>query len=139
MARKGFYNQAEASVVFDGVVATKIAGGDAIRVVDDSTGATKTPGLKGTLTSVGTDNSGYFEMDLFPTSPLWNKIYNMKNRQSQGSGRLFDVMVSTGVGERVNCQRCAIEKAGDIGTGGPEGKMRTVRCTVENIQWPESA
>ncbi len=138
MARKNFYNQAEASVILDGVVVTKLAGGNAIRVIDDSTAATKTPGLKNTLTSVATDNSGFLELDIFPTSPQWSKIYNMKNRQAQGSGRLFDIVVATGVGERINCQRCAIEKVGDIATGGAEGQMRTVRFTVENVQWPET-
>lgn len=138
MARKEMYNQATASLVFDGVLVTKLADGNCIRVMDDATGATKTPGLKNTMTSISSDNSGFLEFDIFPTSNIWNKVYNMKNRQAQGSGRLFDCAVMTGVGESVPAQRCAIEKVGDIQTGGPEGQKRTVRCTVENVKWPES-
>lgn len=138
MPRNLFYNQAEAGVVFDGDTVTKLADGDAIRILDESIGSQLTEGLKSAMTSLSSTKVAAFEMDLLPTSPMLGKIYNMWRRQKEGTGRLFDILVSTGVGEKHDLLRCAIEKAGNVPTGGQKGALRTVRCTVEEFNPDES-
>jgi len=137
MARNQFYNQLDASVIVDGIVAENIADGDAIRVADAGASAAVTAGLGGALTSLSTDRTGSLELDLFPHSRTIGYLNMMRNAQGQGNGRLFDCTVTTGVGEVVRLNRCSMENVGTLSTGGKEGKARTYRILVEEILWPE--
>lgn len=133
MARKTFYSQAQCSVVDDGIPVTDFADGDSIRIIDDAVGATKTQGLDGVSLSFASDESGFFEFDLKPTSPHLDIVSRRKRAQARGQARVFNVTVATGVGEFIRLEGCAVEKAGDVPAGGNVMAKRTVRYVVSRI------
>ncbi len=137
MATTNYYSQSNTAVIADGISISDFFDGDSIRVIDDSTGATKTVGLDGTSLSFGSDGSGAFEVDLKPTSPYLAIAYGMKMAQRTGNARLINITVATGAGDYIRLERCAVEKAGDVATGGPTMAKRTVRFIVSKIIWPQ--
>lgn len=138
MARKNFYNRATVSVVIDGVPVKGIAPGNAIRVIEEGDGATTVKGLDRAMTSINNDQRARLEIDLLPTSAYIAVVNGMKRRQAEGTGRLVDGAVRSGVNELEKLQGMALARRGDTQTGGGEGQPRTVIFTVEKAVGDES-
>ena len=58
MARNIAYNQAQATVVINGLLIDNLADGDCIRIINDAVGAQKTVGTNSTMISFASDESG---------------------------------------------------------------------------------
>ena len=138
MARSSFYNRSTATVVIDGVAVKGIADGDAIRVIESADGSSVTKGLDRAMTSINNDSTARLEIDLLATSPYLAVANNQKRRQNEGTGRLMDGSVRSGVNEVEVLRGMAIARRGDIRTGGTEGQLRTIIYTVEKAVADES-
>ena len=137
MPRDIAYNQAQATVVVNGLLVDNLADGDSIRIINDAVGAQKTVGTHCTMISFASDESGAFELDLLPISRALTLLYSQWRGQKTGFAvPLINITVSTGVGEISQLTGCAIENIGDISTGGPVGQMRTVRFVASKIIQP---
>ena len=138
MARNTFYNRATATVVIDGVTVKGIAPGNAIRVIEEVDKATTVKGLDRAMTNVNNDQRARLEIDLLPTSPYIAVANGISRRQAEGSGRLLDGAVRSGVNELEKLQGMALARRGDLQTGGEEGQPRTVVFTVEKAVGDET-
>lgn len=131
MARFSYYNRATNTVVIDGVTVKGIAEGDAIRIREIADKATNKQGLDAVETSITNDGTAELEIDLFATSPYMSVVNAIERRQREGSGRLLDGAVRTGVNELEKLQGLALKRKGDKTTGGPSAQIRTIIFTVE--------
>tara|TARA_R110000764_G_scaffold90101_3_gene172231 strand:- start:156 stop:572 length:417 start_codon:yes stop_codon:yes gene_type:complete len=138
MARNTFYNRTTSTVVIDGVTVKGIAEGNAIRVVEEADGATTVKGLDRAMTNINNDGRARLEIDLLPTSPYIAVANGIKRRQNEGSGRLMDGSVRSGVNELEKLQGMALARRGDVQTGGEAGQNRTIIFTVERAVGDES-
>lgn len=138
MARTTFYNRATATVVIDGVTVKGIAPGNAIRVIEEADGATTVKGLDRAMTNINNDGRARLELDLLPTSLYIAVVNGIKRRQNEGSGRLMEGSVRSGVNETEKLQGMALARRGDMQTGGEEGQPRTIIFTVEKAVGDES-
>ncbi len=137
MPRNIAYNQAQASVVINGLLVDHLADGDSIRILNDAVGAQKTVGTHGVMMSFASDESGAFEVDLLPVSNALGILYTLWRAQKTGiAAPLINITVATGVGEVAQLMDCALENIGDIATGGPQGQLRTVRFLASKIIQP---
>lgn len=131
MARTEVYNQAACSVTFDGETVTHFMDGDSIRFTPADGGSSITNGLDGASTSFANVRYGDWEIDLKPVSPILDRVYRMKDEQDSGRGRLFDITVTTGVGEFVSFNGCGIVNDGGITAGGDTMAGRTISGTYQ--------
>jgi hypothetical protein len=138
MARNNFYNRATTTVVIDGVTVKGIAPGNAIRVIEEADGATTVKGLDRAMTNINNDLRARLEIDLLPTSAYIAVAAGLKRRQAEGTGRLLDGSVRSGVNELEKLQGMALARRGDMQTGGEEGQNRTVIFTVEKAVGDET-
>lgn len=138
MARTAFYNRATSTVVIDGVVVEGVAAGDAIRIIPEADMSSTTQGLQNAETSINNDLRARLEIDLQATSVYIPVFNSMARRQAEGSGRLFDASVRTGVNESEKLQGMTIRNRGEIRTGGSEAQLRTAVFSVERWVGDES-
>lgn len=138
MSRTAFYNRATNTVVIDGVTVKGIAEGDAIRINEVADKATNKQGLDRAETSISNDGTAELEIDLLATSPYMSVVNAADRRQREGSGRLLDASVRTGVNELEKLQGLALKRKGNKTTGGPQGQIRTIIYTVEKWVGDES-
>ena len=114
MARNTFYNRTTSTVVIDGVTVKGIAEGNAIRVVEEADGATTVEGLDRAMTNINNDGRARLEIDLLPTSPYIAVANGIKRRQNEGSGRLMDGSVRSGVNELEKLQAVTYRPAAKL-------------------------
>lgn len=138
MARTSFYNQATNTLVIDGVTVRGIAEGDSIRINEVGDKAQTSQGLDRAETSMSTDRRAELEVDLQATSPYMSIVNATERRQAEGTGRLLDGSVRTGVNELEKLQGLALKRKGSIKSGGIKGQFRTVVYTVEKWVGDES-
>ena len=131
MARFKFYNRSTNTLVIDGVAVKGIADGDAIRIRELGDKSSVKKGLDRAETSISNDGTAELEIDLLSTSPYIATVNNQDRRQQEGSGRLMDASVRTGVNESEKLQGLALKRKGDLSTGGSSGQNKTVIYTVE--------
>lgn len=138
MARREFYNRTTTTVVIDGVTVRGIAEGDAVRVIEEADGSTTVKGLDRAMTNINNDGRARLEIDLLATSPYLSVVNSIRRRQIEGSGRLMNGSIRSGVNELEKLQGLALSRRGDIKTGGEAGQMRTVVFTVERAVGDET-
>lgn len=138
MARREFYNRTTTTVVIDGVTVRGIAEGDAVRVIEEADGSSTVKGLDRAMTNINNDGRARLEIDLLATSPYLSVVNGIRRRQIEGSGRLMNGSIRSGVNELEKLQGLALSRRGDIKTGGEAGQMRTVVFTVERAVGDET-
>ena len=138
MSRSDFYNRSTNTLIIDGVVVLGIAEGNAIRVIEEADGATTSKGLDRAITNINNDSRARLEVDLLATSPYLKVAIAQRRRQNEGSGRLMNGAVRSGVNELEKLQGMAIVRRGDINTGGEASQLRTLIYTVEKAIGDES-
>lgn len=132
MARTEYYNQGAASVTLDGDTVTHFADGDSIRIIPNDVGSATTDGLDGASTSFSSVRSGAWEIDLKPVSPTLDLAFELMEAQRYGNGRLFNITVTTGVGEFITLRNCGMVNDGGSVSGGPVMATRTIKGTYES-------
>ena len=138
MARNSFYNRATTTLVIDGVTVKGVAEGNAIRILEEADGSTTRKGLDRALTNINNDGRGRLEVDLLPSSPYLGVLEGIRRRQNEGTGRILDGAVRTGMNELYKLQGMALARRGDIQTAGEEGQNRTAIFTIERVVGDES-
>ncbi len=132
MARTEYYNQGAVSVTFDGETVTHFADGDSVRIIPNDIGSSTTDGLDGASTSFASVRSGAWEIDLKPVSPILDTIFSLMEDQRYGRGRLFNITITTGVGEFITLRNCGIVNDGGSASGGEAMVTRTAKGTYES-------
>jgi hypothetical protein len=126
-----YYNQADHSVIVDGIPMVDIAEGESIGVEFEGDRVTVTHGFDGASTSYSSDRRGAVTVVLKPTSISNDFLEGLFQRQSS-TPRKFDVVVLTGVRELWRATGCSITRENFL-TGGAAMSGRTFRFPAESI------
>lgn len=140
MARSSnlFYNEAAVAVIIDGQVGTQFADEFSIRITPPEDNASLTVGLDGASSSIAANRTCEAMVSFRPTSPSLDIFYQLYLNQNNGQGRLFNVSVNTGVGERLHLNGCLIKNVGEVETGGKQMTIRQVSLTCQELVFDQS-
>lgn len=137
MPRTEFYNQAEHTVVIDGTALEDFAEGDDVIAFEpqgDASSATR--GLDRNRISFASPRPGLLTVRLKPTSPQLSRLNELVRAQESGQPRLFDVRITTGVGDVLRLTNCAVNESG-FQTGGTTMQPREFQFIGENYELSE--
>ena len=137
MARTEFYNQADHTVTVDGFILEDFAEGDDVIAFEpqgDASSATR--GLDRNRISFASPRPGLVTVRVKPTSPSIARLNEIVRSQENGTPRLFDVRISTGVNDVLRLTNCAIIESGWT-TGGATMQPREYQFIAENYEISE--
>lgn len=133
MARLEQYNLPAVAIIVDGVTGIDFGDEFAYRITPASDVSTLTVGLDKASTSFGFNQTAVLELAYKPTSTINDQLLTLWQNQQNGSARLFDIAIVSGVNEQIFLSKCSISKAADIEGGGQVMVVREWTLNCENF------
>lgn len=129
-----FYNQAEHTVIYNGVPITDFADGDGvIAVTPNGDRIALTEGLDKSSISFSSFRGGDITIQLKPTSPELDILMEDFQNQQDGTPTASTISIETGVREVVTLANAGINMM-DLPTGGPTMQPRTITFRGANLR-----